>query len=141
MVEKKGCSKGYLYELTFKAKLRELIYERFYILQVKWLSFHSGYDFGYLINLLTNQNLPKTEADFFEQLKTYFPNVYDVKYLMKSCKNLKGGLQEVANELEVTRVGPQHQAGSDSLLTGIVFLDSSGDGCCNLLKQIVVLVD
>merc|ERR1719516_16366 len=86
--------------------------------QVKWLSFHSGYDFGYLINLLTNQNLPKTEADFFEQLKTYFPNVYDVKYLMKSCKNLKGGLQEVANELEVTRVGPQHQAGSDSLLTG-----------------------
>jgi len=89
--------------------------------QVKWLSFHSGYDFGYLINLLTNQNLPKTEADFFDQLKTYFPNVYDVKYLMKSCKNLKGGLQEVANELEVTRVGPQHQAGSDSLLTGQTF--------------------
>jgi len=88
---------------------------------VKWLSFHSGYDFGYLINLLTNQNLPKTEAEFFEQLKTYFPNVYDVKYLMKSCKNLKGGLQEVANELEVTRVGPQHQAGSDSLLTGQTF--------------------
>merc|ERR1719295_1251430 len=89
--------------------------------QVKWLSFHSGYDFGYLINLLTNQNLPKTEADFFEQLKTYFPNVYDVKYLMKSCKNLKGGLQEVANELEVRRVGPQHQAGSDALLTGQTF--------------------
>jgi len=88
---------------------------------VKWLSFHSGYDFGYLINLLTNQNLPKTEAEFFEQLKMYFPNVYDVKYLMKSCKNLKGGLQEVANELEVTRVGPQHQAGSDSLLTGQTF--------------------
>lgn len=88
---------------------------------VKWLSFHSGYDFGYLINLLTNQNLPKTEGEFFELLKTYFPKVYDVKYLMKSCKNLKGGLQEVANELEVQRVGPQHQAGSDSLLTGQTF--------------------
>ena len=72
---------------------------------VKWLSFHSGYDFGYLLNLLTNQNLPKTEAEFFELLKLYFPNVYDVKYLMKSCKNLKGGLQEVANELEVPRIG------------------------------------
>merc|ERR1719323_1749760 len=88
---------------------------------VKWLGFHSGYDFGYLIHLLTNQNLPKTEEAFFENLKLYFPNVYDVKYLMKSCKNLKGGLQEVANELEVRRVGPQHQAGSDALLTGQTF--------------------
>merc|ERR1712226_1797513 len=60
-------------------------------------------------------------GEFFELLKTYFPNVYDVKYLMKSCKNLKGGLQEVANELEVRRVGPQHQAGSDALLTGQTF--------------------
>merc|ERR1712226_695351 len=85
------------------------------------LSFHSGYDFGYLINLLTSQNLPKSEGEFFELLKTYFPNVYDVKYLMKSCKNLKGGPQEVANELEVRRVGPQHQAGSDALLTGQTF--------------------
>ncbi len=88
---------------------------------VKWLSFHSGYDFGYLLNLLTAQNLPKTESEFFEALRLYFPNVYDVKYLMKSCKNLKGGLQEVANELEVPRIGPQHQAGSDSLLTGQTF--------------------
>ena len=40
---------------------------------------------------------------------------------MKSCKNLKDGLQEVATELEVARIGPQHQAGSDSLLTGQTF--------------------
>ena len=30
-------------------------------------------------------------------------------------------MQEVANELEVLRIGPQHQAGSDSLLTGQTF--------------------
>jgi CCR4-NOT transcription complex subunit 7/8 len=88
---------------------------------VKWLSFHSGYDFGYLLSILTNQNLPEGETEFFENLKLYFPNVYDLKYLMKSCKNLKGGLQEVADMLEVQRIGPQHQAGSDSLLTGLAF--------------------
>eukprot|EP00088_Acartia_fossae_P036120 TRINITY_DN3730_c0_g2_i1.p1 TRINITY_DN3730_c0_g2~~TRINITY_DN3730_c0_g2_i1.p1 ORF type:complete len:297 (-),score=66.29 TRINITY_DN3730_c0_g2_i1:639-1529(-) len=88
---------------------------------VKWLSFHSVYDFGYLLSILTNLNLPDGENEFFENLKLYFPNIYDVKYLMKSCKNLKGGLQEVADMLEVQRIGPQHQAGSDSLLTGRAF--------------------
>lgn len=88
---------------------------------VKWISFHSGYDFGYLLKLLTDQNLPSEESEFFELLRIYFPTIYDVKYLMKSCKNLKGGLQEVAEQLELERIGPQHQAGSDSLITGASF--------------------
>jgi len=85
--------------------------------KIKWLSFHSAYDFGYLLKLLTCQPLPLTEEEFFEQLKTYFPRIYDIKYLMKSCKNLKGGLNSLAEDLEIERLGPQHQAGSDSLLT------------------------
>lgn len=40
---------------------------------------------------------------------------------MRSCKSLKGGLQDVADELQVPRIGPQHQAGSDSLLTASTF--------------------
>jgi len=89
--------------------------------QVRWLSFHSGYDFGYMLRMLTDMNLPEEEEDFFEILRIYFPSIYDVKYLMKSCKSLKGGLQEVADQLELERIGPQHQAGSDSLLTGAAF--------------------
>lgn len=62
----------------------------------------SGYDFGYLLKLLTDQNLPAEESEFFDLLRIYFPTIYDVKYLMKSCKNLKGGLQEVAEQLDVS---------------------------------------
>ncbi len=40
---------------------------------VKWISFHSYYDFGYLIKLLTQEEIPAAEADFFDVLKVYFP--------------------------------------------------------------------
>ncbi|KAM0788043.1 CCR4-NOT transcription complex subunit 7 [Microbotryomycetes sp. NB124-2] len=88
---------------------------------VQWISFHSGYDFGYLLKIVSCAPLPPTEAEFFEVLKIWFPCVWDIKYLMKSCKTLKGGLQEVADDLQVARIGPQHQAGSDSLLTSSTF--------------------
>jgi CCR4-NOT transcription complex subunit 7/8 len=84
---------------------------------VRWISFHSAYDFGYLIKLITNNQLPESEDEFFELLHTYFPYVYDIKYLMKSCETLKGGLNQLADDLKITRIGPAHQAGSDSLLT------------------------
>lgn len=58
-------------------------------LTVLFLLICSGYDFGYLIKILTNSNLPEEELDFFEILRLFFPVIYDVKYLMKSCKNLK----------------------------------------------------
>lgn len=88
---------------------------------VRWVAFHSGYDFGYLLKILTNNPLPNKENEFFELLHTYFPFVYDIKYLMKSCERLKGGLNQVAEDLQITRVGPAHQAGSDSLLTCFTF--------------------
>lgn len=90
-------------------------------LQVKWLTFHSGYDFGYLLKLLTCQPLPQSESDFFHILGLYFPCIYDMKYLMKFTDSLHGGLSKLAEQLDVMRIGPQHQAGSDSLLTACTF--------------------
>lgn len=89
--------------------------------EISWITFASGYDFGYLMRLLTCQKLPEEESDFFDLMSYFFPKVYDVKYLMKSCKSLKGGLQDVADSLQLERVGVQHQAGSDSYLTGAAF--------------------
>jgi CCR4-NOT transcription complex subunit 7/8 len=85
--------------------------------EVRWISFHSGYDFGYFLKVLTCNPLPAEEGDFFELLCIFFPNFYDIKHMMKSCKSLKGGLQDIADDLGLDRIGTQHQAGSDSLLT------------------------
>lgn len=65
---------------------------------------YSGYDFGYLLKVLTCSAMPADEADFFELLRLYFPCIYDIKYLMRSCKNLKGGLQDIADDLQVQRI-------------------------------------
>ena len=54
-----------------------------------------------MLKMLTQALLPTEEQEFFELLKIFFPVIYDIKYLMKSCKNLKGGLQEVGDQLEV----------------------------------------
>jgi CCR4-NOT transcription complex subunit 7/8 len=40
---------------------------------------------------------------------------------MNAFETLKGGLNKLAEDLEVERVGPMHQAGSDSLLTSSTF--------------------
>ncbi|MQL87873.1 hypothetical protein Taro_020424 [Colocasia esculenta] len=88
---------------------------------VRWVTFHSGYDFGYLLKILTCQNLPDTQTGFFELLNIYFPTLYDIKHLMKFCNSLHGGLNKLAELLEVKRVGICHQAGSDSLLTSSAF--------------------
>jgi len=88
---------------------------------MRWVTFHSGYDFGYMIKVLTCDELPDREEEFFELMQIYFPCIYDIKYLMKFCDSLHGGLSRLAELLNVERIGPQHQAGSDSLLTGFVF--------------------
>ena len=110
---------------------------------VKWISFHGGYDFGYLTKLLICQALPSDELEFDQIMKMYFPTTYDVKHLMKYAIRLhntgmqtpndpnivevlqkfehKSGLENIAETLKIKRVGSAHQAGSDSLLTGRVF--------------------
>lgn len=88
---------------------------------VHWVTFHSGYDFGYLLKLLTCRTLPETQAGFFDLLNVYFPLVYDIKHLMKFCNSLHGGLNKLAELLELERIGICHQAGSDSLLTSCAF--------------------
>ena len=111
---------------------------------VKWISFHSGYDFGYLLQILSCQPLPEDEADYRTLLDIFFPSLYDIKYIVRAINRAgsvndspltsrsadllnticsKTNLGDIAKELNIARVGQVHHAGSDALLTGRVFFE------------------
>lgn len=108
--------------------------------EINWLSFHSGYDFGYLIKLLTDDALPEDQHVFFEQVRTFFPRLWDIKFILRHAQKQRGGnrltpegarvidslgsksgLQDLADELGCPRIGSAHTGGSDAWLTGSVF--------------------
>ena len=86
-----------------------------------WISFHGIYDFAYLLKYITNLPLPETENLFFDTLKMYFVNFYDIRVLVRSHDHFRGSLMKLGQELSLSRTGIQHQAGSDSLLTSEVY--------------------
>nr|KJB77758.1 hypothetical protein B456_012G155600 [Gossypium raimondii] len=85
--------------------------------ELTWVTFHSAYDFGFLLKILTQNPLPPDLKSFMRHLTYYFGcMIFDIKYSFKIF-NLHGGLEKVAKTLNVARVaGLSHQAGSDSLL-------------------------
>lgn len=110
---------------------------------VRWISFHGGYDFGYLTKLMVCKPLPDDELEFDMVMKKFFPSTIDVKHILKAATKqhtmgqltphdgsagdilqkfeAKASLENLAEILKVKRQGSPHQAGSDALLTGKVF--------------------
>eukprot|EP01054_Gregarina_sp_Poly1_P000728 Gregarina_sp_Poly_1__727@NODE_1173_length_4867_cov_47_652708_g804_i0_p2_GENE_NODE_1173_length_4867_cov_47_652708_g804_i0NODE_1173_length_4867_cov_47_652708_g804_i0_p2_ORF_typecomplete_len364_score49_38CAF1/PF04857_20/4_6e46RNase_T/PF00929_24/0_026DNA_pol_A_exo1/PF01612_20/11DNA_pol_A_exo1/PF01612_20/38_NODE_1173_length_4867_cov_47_652708_g804_i06171708 len=94
---------------------------------IRWVSFHGCYDFGYLLKIVTGSPLPHTSAAFKEKLADYFPCLYDIKYLLEYVQRDSGNVQgdwslrSLCEHLEIMRVGQEHQAGSDSLATSRAF--------------------
>lgn len=88
---------------------------------VFWVTFHGIYDFAYLLKILTNTKLPDLEKEFYDSLDLYFCNYFDVRHLVQFSDYSRGSLQKLALECSIQRVGTQHQAGSDSIVTVMTF--------------------
>lgn len=48
--------------------------------EAKWIVFHGGFDFGYLIEMLHHSGLPEKSDEFMKLLNFYFPTIVDLKY-------------------------------------------------------------
>lgn len=69
---------------------------------MKWVVFHGSSDFAYLLRLVVGEELPQTIDDFYKTMKTYFPNIYDLKYIIKDIPGLKDvGLAKLSYEIGV----------------------------------------
>ncbi|THU44401.1 hypothetical protein C4D60_Mb02t07000 [Musa balbisiana] len=77
---------------------------------------------------------------FLDLLHVFFPVVYDIKRVIHLNNNLYGGLNKVAEKLEVERVGTCHQAGSDSLLTARAFMKMRGHRFVGSMEKYVGLL-
>ena len=67
---------------------------------IKWISFHGGFDFAYLLKLINPDALLQTEKNFYSDLSRYFPRFYDIKYLIKDFDHLKDdGLNKLATDI------------------------------------------
>lgn len=65
--------------------------------------------------------MPDNFLEFQKLLLIFFPRIVDLKSMMSEHKFPKSGLQELADLMRVPRIGLQHQAGSDAMLTGETF--------------------
>ncbi len=49
----------------------------------RWVVFHGGYDFLYLLRLIRNEASPKSIDEFYKSIKIYFPQKADIKLVIQ----------------------------------------------------------
>ena len=60
---------------------------------INWITFHSAYDFGFLVKTITQDVLPEDLDHFLFVTRGCFrKRIIDVKYMMKSCEDVYGSL-------------------------------------------------
>ncbi|AEE77880.1 CCR4-associated factor 1-like protein [Arabidopsis thaliana] len=90
---------------------------------ITWVTFHGSYDIAYLLKGFTGEALPVTSERFSKAVARVLGSVYDLKVMAGRCEGLSSrlGLETLAHEFGLNRVGTAHHAGSNNELTAMVF--------------------
>jgi CCR4-NOT transcription complex subunit 7/8 len=107
---------GVSHEIFSELFVRHLARNR----RVVWLTFHCSHDVAYLQRLALRSKLSNSPADFKRNAAELFPNLVDLKTVAERV-GVMGGLEKLAAELGVARIGKSHTSGSDARLTGDVY--------------------
>jgi CCR4-NOT transcription complex subunit 7/8 len=91
---------------------------------ITWIVYHGAFDLAYLVKACFGR-LPEDRNEFLRLMNQMFPNVTDLKILSGPRT---GGLERLASGLGVLREGTNHNAGSDSMVTGGVFFALMAQG-------------
>ncbi|AAS50890.2 ABR119Cp [Eremothecium gossypii ATCC 10895] len=99
--------------------------------EVTWVSFHAAYDFGFLVNILTDASMPNNKEDYEFWVQKFLPSFYDLNVLSKAVHDLKGqrsipqpqhSLESLADELGIPRFPLFNTTGGQSLLALLAFV-------------------
>lgn len=66
---------------------------------ITWICFQGNQDFGYMYRILANTPIPDSEDGFLDDVKIYFPNLYDIKFMKHEFEELRGGLSRLGDSL------------------------------------------
>lgn len=93
---------------------------------IEWITFHAGYDLGYVLGIMLNKELPAEEQQFLAQLRRYFPRVWDLKHAVKASGLTirSNSLSSLAEDLRVRdQEVTNNQAGADAKLAAECFFE------------------
>ncbi|KAG5360287.1 Poly(A) ribonuclease pop2 [Yarrowia sp. B02] len=93
---------------------------------IEWITFHAGYDLGYVLGIMLNKELPAEEQQFLAQVRRYFPRVWDLKNAVKNSGLTirSNSLSSLAEDLRVRdQEVTNNQAGADAKLAAECFFE------------------
>ncbi|QLG73508.1 hypothetical protein HG535_0F00180 [Zygotorulaspora mrakii] len=74
---------------------------------ITWITYHAAYDFGFLVNILTNNCMPNNREDFEWWVHRFLPNFYDLNLICKVIQDFRQQQQQQQPQQQQPQQQPQ----------------------------------